>query len=67
MSKRKFTWECWDFDIDGYAYVVSCDECPDKKDFVKYIAKHDFHWEGIGTLNPDANVYEEGETWLSRA
>ena len=59
MSKRKFTWNCWDFDTEGYAYVVSKDECPDKENFVQYISAEDFgHDDDIGNLNPNANVFE---------
>ena len=41
-KKRKFTWDCWDFDMDGDAYIVSKDECPIKEDVIKYICDHDY-------------------------
>ena len=59
MSKRKFTWECWDYDLEGYAYVVSKDECPDKENFVQYISAEDFgHDDDIGGLNPNPEIKE---------
>lgn len=41
MSKRKFTWDSWDFDCDGDAYIVAKDECPDRHKVPAYIALAD--------------------------
>lgn len=38
---RKFTWDMWDYDGDGSAYVVAKDECPNKDDVPQYIVKAD--------------------------
>ena len=37
----KFTWEAWDFDCDGEAYVISKKECLEKEFVPEYICKHD--------------------------
>jgi hypothetical protein len=38
---RKFTWDSWDFDCDGEAYIVAKAECPDECDVPGYIVLHD--------------------------
>ena len=51
---RKFKWDMWDFDLDGSAYVIAKDECPNKKDVPAYIV----HEDG---LHPDVLNPELGE------
>lgn len=41
MSKRKFTWNAWDFDFEGEAYIIAKSECPERLDVPKYIASED--------------------------
>lgn len=53
MSK-KFKWDMWDFDGSGLAYVVSADECTNKKDVPEYIVKND-------GLHPDVLNAELGD------
>ena len=56
MSKAKFTWDAWDFDCDGDAYVIAKRECPEKEDVPDYIVKED-------CLHPDCKagmVVKEG-------
>ena len=38
---RKFTWNAWDFDFDGEAYVIAKDECPQKENVPDYICRVD--------------------------
>ena len=38
---RKFTWDSWDFDCDGDAYIVAKDECSNREDVPGYIVKAD--------------------------
>jgi hypothetical protein len=40
-KKRKFTWEAWDFDCDGEAYIIAKDECPDRAKVMAYIDEVD--------------------------
>ena len=39
--KRKFTWDAWDFDCDGTAYIIAKDECPNRVDVPEYIVNAD--------------------------
>lgn len=41
MSKRKFTWQSWDFDCDGDAYIIAKDECPDRDALPEWLVKAD--------------------------
>ena len=41
MRKRLFTYDCWDIDYEGDAYVVSKDECKDKRALIGYIVDKD--------------------------
>ena len=41
MSKRKFTWDSWDYDGDGEAYIVAKDECPDINELPAWLIKAD--------------------------
>lgn len=52
MSKRKFTWDCWDFDTEGDAYVVSKDECPIKENVLEYICDKDY----VSGTEQDINI-----------
>ena len=36
MAKRYFTWDTWDFDCNGTAYIIALDECPNIEDVPKY-------------------------------
>ena len=40
MSK-KFTWDAWDFDCEGDAYIIAKSECPEKENVSDYIVKKD--------------------------
>ena len=40
-KKRKFTWDAWDYDLDGSAYIIAKDECPNKEDVPDYICRVD--------------------------
>lgn len=33
----KFTWDKWDFDLDGEAYVIRKDVCPNREDIPDFI------------------------------
>lgn len=43
---RKFTWNAWDFDCDGDAYIVAKAECPERESVPDYIIRED-------NLHPD--------------
>jgi len=52
----KFTWDKWDFDCDGEAFVIAKRVCPEKADVPDYIVKED-------RLHPDCRngmVVEDG-------
>lgn len=34
---RKFTWDGWDYDCDGDAYIIRKDECPRREDVPYFI------------------------------
>lgn len=38
---KKFTWNAWNFDCDGYAYIIAKSECPDRESVPDYITKED--------------------------
>jgi hypothetical protein len=38
---RKFTWNSWDFDCDGDAYIIAKAECPERENVPDYIVKAD--------------------------
>lgn len=53
---RKFTWDAWDYDCDGSAYIIAKDECPNREDVPDFICRED-------GINPDCKpemVVEEG-------
>lgn len=58
MPKRKFTWDAWDYDCDGSAYIIAKDECPEKANVPDYICQVD----GIHPECKPEMVVEEG--WL---
>ena len=37
MAKRNFTYDMWDYDCCGGAFVIAKDECIDKQNVVKYL------------------------------
>ena len=53
---RKFTWDAWDFDLDGDAYVIAKTECPDRVKVPDYICRID----GITSDCKPEMVVEEG-------
>ena len=60
---RKFTWDAWDFDCDGSAYIIAKDECPNREDVPDFICREDgIHPE----CKPDM-VVEEGWAKTMRA
>ncbi|MDR1688316.1 MAG: hypothetical protein LBS21_06860 [Clostridiales bacterium] len=54
MSKRKFTFEIWDFDLCGAAYVIAKDLCPKREDVPEWLVKTDH-------LDPECINPENGE------
>lgn len=53
---RKFTWDAWDYDCDGSAYIIAKDECPNREDVPDFICRED-------RIHPDCKpdmVVEEG-------
>lgn len=38
---RKFTWEIWDYDCDGSAFIIAKDQCPNKEDVPDFICQVD--------------------------
>ena len=54
MSKRKFTWDSWDYDGDGDAYIVAKDECPEIEFVPEFICKHnDLHSDCMDGIRKD--------------
>lgn len=41
MMVKKFTWDAWDFDCDGDAYIIAKSECPKRESVPDYIVKVD--------------------------
>ena len=41
MSKRKFTWDSWNYDCNGDAYIIAQDLCPDVGNVPEWIAIKD--------------------------
>ena len=41
MSKRKFTWDSWNYDCDGDAYIIAKDQCPDSTALPEWIVQAD--------------------------
>ena len=37
--KRKFIWDAWDYDLDGEAYIIAKDACPDRENVVDFICR----------------------------
>jgi hypothetical protein len=51
----KFTWNKWDYDCDGEAYIIRKDLCPNREDVPKWIIETDkLHHDCI---NPDVNPH----------
>lgn len=53
---RKFTWDAWDYDCDGSAYIIAKDECPNREEVPDFICRED-------GIHPDCKpemVVEEG-------
>ena len=38
---RKFTWDAWNFDDDGNAYIIAKSKCPKRENVPNYIIKED--------------------------
>ena len=53
---RKFTWESWNFDWDGDAYIIAKAECPDRENVPEYIVSADH----IDTACKPDMVVEDG-------
>ena len=53
---RKFTFDAWDFDCDGSAYIIAKDECPNREDVPDFICRED----GIHSECKQDMVVEEG-------
>lgn len=39
--KRRFTWDAWDYDCSGEAYIIAKDQCPNAANVPSYICKVD--------------------------
>jgi len=52
----KFTWDSWDFDCDGNAYIIAKKECPEKECVPNYIIKSD----NLNEECKEGMVVEEG-------
>ena len=52
----KFTWDAWDFDYDGEAYIIAKRECLEKDDVPDFIIKVD----NLHADCKDGMVVEEG-------
>lgn len=53
---RKFTWDAWDYDCDGEAYIIAKAECHERENVPDYINK-------VDGIDPDCKtemVVEEG-------
>ena len=53
---KAFKWEAWDFDLDGEAYIIAKDLCPNKEDVPDFICRED----GIHTECKPEMVVQEG-------
>jgi len=64
MSKRKFTWDIWNFDLDGSAYIIAKDECK-KEDLIDYICSHDCvsGITGFGKVSEGYCSYQVRSDW----
>lgn len=63
MGKKKFTWNEWDYDCDGEAYIIAKSECPNKSDVPDYICRVD---RISDECKPDMNVKEGWCRWEVR-
>ena len=61
---RQFTWNAWDYDCDGEAYIISKDECQEKTEVPTYICKVDNISE---ECKSDMNVQEGWCRWEVRS
>lgn len=55
-KKRKFTWDSWNYDCDGAAYIIAKDQCPERKAVPDFIC-------GVDDIHPDCKsdmVVQEG-------
>jgi hypothetical protein len=41
VKKRKFTWEAWNYDCDGDAYIIAKSECPDRANLPEWLVEAD--------------------------
>lgn len=61
---KKFTWYDWDFDLNGSAYIIAKDQCPNVEDVPDFICRED-------VVHPDCKpemVVQEGWCkWQVRA
>lgn len=62
-SRRRFTWDAWDFDCSGAAYVIAKDECPDKNKVSDYIIAADHL---APECKPDMVIQEGWCKWMIR-
>lgn len=53
---RKFTWDAWDFDCDGDAYIIAKGECPERENVPDYIIQED----NLHQDCKDGMIIEEG-------
>ena len=55
MSRRKFTYDHWDYDCNGSAYIIARSECLKRDDVPRYIIEADHLHEDC--LNPDKGAH----------
>ncbi|MDR1693376.1 MAG: hypothetical protein LBR72_08465 [Oscillospiraceae bacterium] len=53
--KRKFTYDCWNYDCDGSAIIIAKDECPNQEDVPAWIVQA-YHLDPE-CLNPKCEVH----------
>ena len=63
MSKRKFTWDSWNYDFDGDAYIIAKDQCPEIENVPDYICRVDYI---DATCKKDMQVEEGWCKWQVR-
>lgn len=61
--KRKFVWDAWDYDLNGEAYIIAKDACPDRENVADFICREDGILE---KHKPEMHVQEGWCRWEVR-
>nr|DAQ07901.1 MAG TPA: hypothetical protein [Caudoviricetes sp.] len=61
---RKFTWDVWNYDFDGDAYIIAKDQCPEKENIPDFICRVD---DLDPACKPDMVVEEGWCKWQVRS